>query len=121
MLASHECQLHTQSTADDIEALVADSTTPSQDWYIDSGATTHLTNSLDNISQPNSYQGMDNITVGNGQNLPIAHSGNGLQILNAESELNLGSASTPVAYIREFLVLTLRSKMAPLSVNTDAL
>ncbi|PKU68057.1 Retrovirus-related Pol polyprotein from transposon TNT 1-94 [Dendrobium catenatum] len=37
-----------------------------------------MTNSIDNISQPTTYHGADNITVGNGQNLPIAHSGPGL-------------------------------------------
>ncbi|PKU77959.1 Retrovirus-related Pol polyprotein from transposon TNT 1-94 [Dendrobium catenatum] len=46
-----------------------------RDWYIDSGASSHFTHSVDNLQQPTSYQGMDSITVGNGQNLPIANSG----------------------------------------------
>ncbi|KAI0523408.1 hypothetical protein KFK09_005803 [Dendrobium nobile] len=60
------------------KALVADTTQPTQDWYIDSGASSHFTNSSDNLQTPVAYQGMESITVVNGQNLQIANSGSGI-------------------------------------------
>lgn len=60
----------TQTTT---KALVADTAQPTQDWYIDSGASSYFTHLVDNLQSPTSYQGMDSITVGNGQNLPIAN------------------------------------------------
>ncbi|KAJ8622019.1 hypothetical protein MRB53_030548 [Persea americana] len=38
-----------------------------QQWYADSGATSHITNDLNNLSLQSGYQGKDQVTVGNGQ------------------------------------------------------
>ncbi|KAL5834541.1 hypothetical protein ACOSQ4_014038 [Xanthoceras sorbifolium] len=44
-------------------------------WYMDSGATNHVTSSLGNLSIQSYYNGNERLTVGNGQQLPIAHIG----------------------------------------------
>ncbi|PKU66914.1 Retrovirus-related Pol polyprotein from transposon TNT 1-94 [Dendrobium catenatum] len=60
------------------KALVANPESVYNNWLLDSGATSHLTNSMENMSISNSYQGTDNITVGDGQTVKIAHTGAGL-------------------------------------------
>ena len=44
-------------------------------WYLDSGATNHVTNALGNISMNSEYQGNDQLAVGNGNKLFISHIG----------------------------------------------
>ncbi|KAI0515787.1 hypothetical protein KFK09_008454 [Dendrobium nobile] len=48
------------------------------DWIIDSRASSHLTNNLDNGQQPSKYNGQDSVSIGDGRSIPIAHSGQGL-------------------------------------------
>ncbi|PKU83464.1 Retrovirus-related Pol polyprotein from transposon TNT 1-94 [Dendrobium catenatum] len=59
-------------------ALAASSETNYANWFLDSGATNHLTNSLDNMSLSNSYHGSDTVTVGDGRSVNIANTGTGL-------------------------------------------
>lgn len=49
--------------------------TPS--WLLDSGATNHITGDLNNLHLHHPYQGTDQVTVGNGNTLPIHNTGNG--------------------------------------------
>ncbi|KAI9161720.1 hypothetical protein LWI28_020105 [Acer negundo] len=44
-------------------------------WYIDSGATNHITPDLNNLSINSEYRGNERLTVCNGQTLPISHIG----------------------------------------------
>ncbi|KAL9451396.1 hypothetical protein AB3S75_013041 [Citrus x aurantiifolia] len=44
-------------------------------WYLDSGATNHVTNTLGNISINSEYQGKNKLAVGNGEKLLISHIG----------------------------------------------
>ncbi|KAL0917215.1 hypothetical protein M5K25_012263 [Dendrobium thyrsiflorum] len=61
------------------KALAATSELPTNSsWYLDSGASSHITNSLDRMSLSNSYQGSDAITIDDGRSVPIAHSGEGI-------------------------------------------
>ncbi|PKU68032.1 Retrovirus-related Pol polyprotein from transposon TNT 1-94 [Dendrobium catenatum] len=48
------------------------------DWYIDSGASSHMTNQVDNLESYNTYKGHDTVTIGDGRSVPIAHMGTGL-------------------------------------------
>ncbi|PKU80975.1 Retrovirus-related Pol polyprotein from transposon TNT 1-94 [Dendrobium catenatum] len=59
-------------------ALVAATDSNNHDWYLNTGASAHLTNSMENLSQATSYNGPDNITVGDGRSLSITHTGNGI-------------------------------------------
>lgn len=47
-------------------------------WYLDSGATSHLTNNLNNLSLYQPYEGEDHVTIGDGNQLAIHHTGTGL-------------------------------------------
>ncbi|KAH9693065.1 retrovirus-related pol polyprotein from transposon RE1 [Citrus sinensis] len=44
-------------------------------WYLDSGATNHVTNAIGNMNLNSEYQGNDKLTVGNGNKLHISHIG----------------------------------------------
>ncbi|PKU81431.1 hypothetical protein MA16_Dca015836 [Dendrobium catenatum] len=48
------------------------------DWFIDSGASSHMTNSTDNLAQYQPYNGNDVVTVGDGRSIPITHTGKGI-------------------------------------------
>lgn len=52
--------------------LVAGSPSSYTSWYLDSGASSHLTNSLDNLSISTLYQGSYGITISNGNLVSIA-------------------------------------------------
>ena len=45
-------------------------------WLADSGTFDHLTANLNNLSVQSQYKGPEQVTVGNGQSLPINHIGN---------------------------------------------
>lgn len=59
-----------------LSALIASPNTPSDpSWYVDSGATNHLTADLNNLSMHSEFNGDDQIEVGNGMGLTISHVG----------------------------------------------
>ncbi|KAL5713883.1 Beta-galactosidase 8 [Ranunculus cassubicifolius] len=60
-----------------LQAMVADRKTAphSAQWYIDSGATNHITSDMNNLHMSENYYGPDKISVGDGQQLPIYNSG----------------------------------------------
>ncbi|GJS09734.1 zinc finger, CCHC-type containing LTR copia-type gag-polypeptide [Tanacetum coccineum] len=45
------------------------------DWYVDSGATAHMTSSPDNVSHSAPYSGNMRVFLGNGDALPVSHIG----------------------------------------------
>uniref|UniRef100_A0A2N9HKM9 Integrase catalytic domain-containing protein n=1 Tax=Fagus sylvatica TaxID=28930 RepID=A0A2N9HKM9_FAGSY len=45
-------------------------------WISDTGATDHFTPDISHIPDCHDYRGTDQVTVGNGQSLPITHTGN---------------------------------------------
>ena len=45
------------------------------EWFLDSGATSHITNNPDNLDVSTVYAGNERVLVGNGQSLPISHKG----------------------------------------------
>ena len=51
--------------------------TSNQDpWLADSGTFDHLTTNLNSLSNQSQYKGPEQVTLGNGQSLPINHIGN---------------------------------------------
>ncbi|XP_010507608.1 PREDICTED: uncharacterized protein LOC104784253 [Camelina sativa] len=48
---------------------------PGHEWTVDSGATSHITNSTAQLQTVQPYSGEDSVIVGNGDFLPIAHIG----------------------------------------------
>lgn len=49
-----------------------------QTWYADSGATSHMTNDLQNLSIHSNYKGKEKVAVGNGQGLHISNIGSSI-------------------------------------------
>ncbi|KAH9745092.1 retrovirus-related pol polyprotein from transposon RE1 [Citrus sinensis] len=63
-------------------------------WYLDSGATHHLTNSMANMHVSNEFRGNDKLIIGDGKGLSITHVGNtNLTIQSSKIQ----SASTCIA------------------------
>lgn len=54
-------------------------------WLLDSGASHHVTNDLDNLSLHAPYGGSDELIIGDGSGLPIANTGYSSFILNSTS------------------------------------
>jgi hypothetical protein len=48
---------------------------PPATWFVDSGATSHITPDLNSLSSYSLYEGPLSLQVGNGQSLPISHIG----------------------------------------------
>lgn len=49
-----------------------------QPWYFDSGATNHITNTIQNIEHPQPVVNNPGVMVGNGTNLHVTHTGKGI-------------------------------------------
>ena len=45
------------------------------EWYLDSGATHHLTNNMENLQISEEFKGTDQLIIGNGEGLSITHAG----------------------------------------------
>ncbi|KAM2607610.1 hypothetical protein TB2_036145 [Malus domestica] len=56
-------------------ALCASTSSPAPTWLLDSGASSHMTNSYANLQNPESYNGPEQVYIGDGKGLPILHSG----------------------------------------------
>ena len=92
-----------------LAAMVATQTPTSneQTWYTDSGASTHITPNLANLSIHNDYDGKDQVTVGNGAGLKISHIGSS-QVHNNSSNFHLSnilhcpSVSTNLLSVHQF-------------------
>uniref|UniRef100_A0A803NKH8 GAG-pre-integrase domain-containing protein n=1 Tax=Cannabis sativa TaxID=3483 RepID=A0A803NKH8_CANSA len=68
----------TPSTTDPPQAFVSESnptSDPSTAWFLDSGATHHMTNDPDQLNSVNDYKGKAKVVVGNGSSLSIHHIG----------------------------------------------
>lgn len=66
----------------------------SQQWLFDSGATSHVTNDLSNLSFHQPYVGSQGLSVGNGATIPIAHSGQSNTSNSVQGSLPSGVVST---------------------------
>ncbi|KAL5851272.1 hypothetical protein ACOSQ3_006390 [Xanthoceras sorbifolium] len=85
--------------------MAAPSTVADPSWYVDSGATNHITPDFSNLSINNEYKGADRLAVGNGQKLPISHIGSSL----------VYSDTTPRCFINPYTCTSanLASKIRP--------
>ena len=52
-----------------------------ESWLSYSGAMNHITSDLANLNFSEAYKGTDRVSIGNGQGLPISHTGNSSSIL----------------------------------------
>ena len=69
-----------------IPVMVASSHNPAgDDWYLDSGASHHLTQNEGNLNNSAPYTGTDRVTVGNGKHLSISNTGSHRLVSNSHS------------------------------------
>ncbi|KAM1005793.1 hypothetical protein ACFX14_002708 [Malus domestica] len=54
-------------------ALVANTSTSSSPWIVDSGATSHMTNNYATLQNPEVYTRPEQVYIGDGKSLPITH------------------------------------------------
>ncbi|KAL9426217.1 hypothetical protein AB3S75_033067 [Citrus x aurantiifolia] len=86
-------------------------------WYLDSGATHHLTNSMANMHVSNEFRGNDKLIIGDGKCLSITHVGNtNLTIQSSKIQ----SASTCIALKDILLVPSITKNLISVSrLTTD--
>ncbi|PKU80871.1 Retrovirus-related Pol polyprotein from transposon TNT 1-94 [Dendrobium catenatum] len=76
-----------QQAVKNTSALIANNEGNStSDWYIDSGASSHMTNTTENLDFYTTYNGSENVILGDGRTVPIAHSGSGILPTPARSD-----------------------------------
>ncbi|RVW97735.1 Retrovirus-related Pol polyprotein from transposon RE1 [Vitis vinifera] len=69
-----------------IPAMVASSNNLADDtWYLDSGASHHLTQSVGNLTSSSPYTGTDKVTIGNGKHLSISNTGSHRLLFDSRS------------------------------------
>ncbi|PKU82139.1 Retrovirus-related Pol polyprotein from transposon TNT 1-94 [Dendrobium catenatum] len=65
------------------------------DWIVDSGVSSHLTEDISNLQQPLPYPGSDTVSLVNGLNLPIQNSGQGILPLPESNRSTSQSNTSP--------------------------
>ncbi|RVW61832.1 Retrovirus-related Pol polyprotein from transposon RE2 [Vitis vinifera] len=73
-----------------LAAMVAHSNAEQEEetWFVDNGANQHITANLEHLTLQQPYTGQENVAVGNGQGLSIAHTGTTI-FHTPEAKLNL--------------------------------
>eukprot|EP00268_Persea_americana_P013925 TRINITY_DN16169_c0_g1_i2.p1 TRINITY_DN16169_c0_g1~~TRINITY_DN16169_c0_g1_i2.p1 ORF type:complete len:660 (-),score=55.01 TRINITY_DN16169_c0_g1_i2:23-2002(-) len=76
-------------------------------WYADASATHHITSNLSNLDIRSRYGGSDSVQVGNGQGLPIAHTGSTLlpspsKHFHLKNILHCPTAATNLLSVQKF-------------------
>jgi GAG-pre-integrase domain len=66
------------------------SAVPTSTWFLDSGASTHVTPDINNLSSSQPYLGVDKVHMGNGSGLSISHTGT-TSIPHSSGTLHLGN------------------------------
>ncbi|CAL1410294.1 unnamed protein product [Linum trigynum] len=94
----------------------ASSSSTPQDWIMDSGTNYHITFDLNNLALHSEYAGPDEVAFGNGNSLPISHSGSSLASfhhhpLRLNNILHVPSAS------HNLLSINSLTRTNPLSIN----
>lgn len=54
-------------------------------WYLDNGATNHLTNNIENLQLREEYKGTYQLIIGNGKGLSISYIGHAFMIFRASN------------------------------------
>ena len=82
-----------------------------QEWLVDSGANSHITNNLENLTIQQPFEGNDMVAVGNGSGLKIdnvgstlLHSSNSSSDFHLKNVLHCPNASANILSIQLFFV-----------------
>ena len=93
--------------------------TADDDWYLDSGATHHLINNIDNLHHMEEYKGTDQLIIGNGQGLHIFHTGNAFPSYRASSYSFMQPIHTTIALKDMLFVPSITKKLLSISKLTS--
>ena len=86
-------------------------------WYLDSGATHHITNNIGNMHVREEFRGLDQLTIGNGQGLIITHIGDACF---SYKSLNAAHKHTPIVLKNILLVPSITKNLISISkLTTD--
>uniref|UniRef100_A0A1S3XNS2 Uncharacterized protein n=1 Tax=Nicotiana tabacum TaxID=4097 RepID=A0A1S3XNS2_TOBAC len=77
-------------------------------WFVDSGASSHMTPNASNLSSITPYNGSDRVVVGNGTQLPISYTGHGIfftsdSLFSLRDILVVPHLSTNLLSVRKFV------------------
>lgn len=76
-------------------SVASTSNSSSQPWYFDSGATNHITNNLQNLTNPQPAHVTDGILVGNGSHLQVSHTGKGQEYSQSLVQGTMSQGTVP--------------------------
>ncbi|XP_024011200.1 uncharacterized protein LOC112086480 [Eutrema salsugineum] len=79
------------------------------EWYPDTGASAHVTSSPQHLQQSQSYAGSDSVMVGNGEFLPITHTGS-TTLASTSGTLPLITADYPCSFEFDCHGVTVKDK-----------
>ncbi|KAH9750824.1 retrovirus-related pol polyprotein from transposon RE1 [Citrus sinensis] len=86
-------------------------------WYLDSGATHHITNNMANMHIRDQFTGADQLIIGNGQGLPITHVGDASFLFKSSNSTHKHS---PIALKDILLVPSITKNLLSISkLTTD--
>ena len=88
------------------------------EWYSDSGATAHVTNSPQHLHQSQPYYGSDTVMVGDSSYLPITHTGSS-SIATTSGNLPLSDVLVCPGIAKSLLSVSKATKDYPCSFKFD--
>ncbi|WVZ51744.1 hypothetical protein U9M48_002857 [Paspalum notatum var. saurae] len=91
----------------------------SADWFMDTGATTHMTSSSGNLPNPRPLPFSTHITVGNGAKLPATHTG-AVTLPTSPYPLNLPGALVSPSLIYNLVSVRKLTRDNPITVEFDS-
>jgi hypothetical protein len=75
------------------------------EWILDSGATNHVTNDINNLSSFFHYDGQDTLQIGSGAGLPILHIGSSNLLISSHS-ISLKNVLHVSNFIKNLLIVS---------------
>ena len=93
------------STSPQAHAAALPSSSTSNSWLLDSGASHHVTNDLANLSLHSPYDGSEEIIIGNGVGVPITHTGT-LSLPTPSSSLTLSNVLCAPSMTRNLISIS---------------
>ena len=82
-------------------AVVAPAGTSTSDWFLDTGASSHMANNPGNLQSPRPLSSSTSVTVGNGASLPVTHLAH--SITTSSSPLSLRNVLVTPSLIKNLI------------------
>ena len=88
------------------------------EWFPDSGASSHVTSSPNHLQQAQVYSGSDSVMVGNGEFLPITHTGS-ISLASSSGNIPVSDVLVCPAIAKSLLSISKLTSDFPCSVDFD--